>query len=350
MKYVLILITAVICLSCTSEKKETTPNSIIELNPQQNIAINEQLLSADHFTVIGSSLLIIEEKLEEGKFKFFSADEKLEPKHEFGKQGSGPNEFTNFIAQPIQNISSNSVSIYDWSAKKLRSFSINTNTADFTITNTKEFTLPPQFMIAQQATFLNDSTIITVSGSSDGFVSFFNTNTGLTSYFNDLNYNISAIEDNRSSRAHYDSFVSINHSEKLIAVAPRYLPTIYIIDFEGNVVHRHSLNPDFKVNPNFDEYNDKAYFRDVTSSKNYIYAMYYGKSHNEIEEIVDNENPENYNFTKVMVFDWTGNLVKTYQLNGGLYPYISVDKNDSKIYTTNPFSKDNSGIVIFDLK
>lgn len=350
MKYVLILLTPIVFLSCVGVEKENTPNSIIELNPQQNVAINEQLLSADHFSVIGSSLLIIEEKLEDGKFKFFSTDGKLELKYEFGKSGDGPNEFTNFISQPIQNISSNELSIYDWSSKKLRSYKIDATTSVFKTTLSKEFTLPPQFMIAQQAAFINDSTIITVSGSSDGLVTFLNTNSGVTSYFNEIEHNISAIENNRSRRAHFDSYVSINYSDKLIAVAPRYLPELYIIDFEGNIVHQYTLEPEFKVNPSFNQYNDKAYFRDVTSSENYIYAMFYGKSHTELEEIIENVDVKDMSFIKVMVFDWSGNLVKTSLLNGGLYPYISVDKNDSKIYTNNSLSADNSGIVIFDLE
>lgn len=350
MKFSIFTLLLFIFISCSNEKNENANNSIIVLTPTKNNSINEQLLSADHYVTTNSFLLIIEEDLEDGKFKFFDTDKNFELKHEFGKSGDGPNEFTNFISQPIQNISSNELSIYDWSSKKLRPYKIDATTSDFKTTLSKEFTLPPQFMIAQQAAFINDSTIITVSGSSDGLVTFLNTNSGVTSYFNEIEHNISAIENNRSRRAHFDSYVSINYSDKLIAVAPRYLPELYIIDFEGNIVHQYTLEPEFKVNPNFNQYNDKAYFRDVTSSENYIYAMFYGKSHTELEEIIENVDVKDISFTKVMVFDWSGNLVKTYQLNGGVYPYISVDKNDSKIYTNNSLSAENSGIVIFDLE
>lgn len=337
-------------ISCIDNTGINSDSSHIILHPEAESRIDKEVLDPSHFSIQDSILVVIEEDLENNKFKLFSINENHNLLTSFGNQGNGPNEFSGSITQPISDASNQSLTIFDWINKRLQLFELKKNKEIFIINKIEEYILPPSLLLAQKAGFINDSTVITVGGSSNGWVSFVNTKSDLINYFDYDKYEISKVDNPRKRSYFYDSNVSINSTKKLIAVAPRFVPELYIIDFEGNLLSENPLKLNFTLDTDADIEEVTSYFQGITSSEKYIFASYYGKSISEVDDIIENNQHQEIDITEIKVFDWNGDYIKTYRLVGGIYPQIAVDKLNTKLYSINPITSDTSGIVYFNLE
>ncbi len=347
LKTCLILIAVIIVgVACTDEKPKISYNYTKSLEPHEVIVKGAEVLQPTGFDVLNSGLLIIESRLDSNKFKIFDLDN-YQLMTSFGKGGNGPDEFSQIIQPFVSTTRKDRVQIFDWSNKRIDRYNIGYEMNQLTYSKSGEFTLPPQLMLSQKSLFINDTTIISSGGLTNGLISFTNTNNDSSEYFNPLNYDLDKLEV-REKGYLFESDIAVNFKKKLIAIAPRFIPVLYITNFEGEQITSHTLmdTEDFDLNKFDDIVNKKGVFYGVSVSDDYIYAAYVGKTLTEMDAIIDNNDYNDINFTKLYMFNWEGEFLKSYKLLGGSYRSFSIDETNNRIYSLDLLSLD---IVYFEM-
>lgn len=327
---------------------EATYEATKQLHPNSVDVQETELLVPSGLDVLESGLLVIESNLDSSKFKFFNSDE-YQLIGSFGVSGRGPEEYSEIIQQPVSTTIAEKTQLYDWVKKRLQVFTTSVSD-DGTIVYSKsdEYILPPELMLSQYSAFINDSTVVSSGGLSNGYISFTNVNTDKTTYFNPLEYDLSEYGYREKSYL-FESFFGVNNEKKLIAVASKFIPEFHIVNFEGEIVAKTDLPSDVELGKLQDIENMKANFYGVTASANYVYASYVGKSLNEMNEMIDNNEFQEVDLIKLYKFDWEGNLVDSFILTGGLYRYLSIDEDNNRLYSINSISS-NPEVVYFEVK
>lgn len=322
-------------------KKQLHPNII-------NVSGSE-LLVPSGLDVLESGLFIIESDLDSGKFKIFDFDQ-YQLKGAFGVSGRGPDEYSEIISQPVSNTITDKVQLYDWVKKRIQVIDISVNDLDGEVIETKinEYVLPPELMLSQYSSFINDTTVVSSGDLSNGYISFTNITTDQIKYFNPLNYDLS--EYGRREKGYlFESFFAVNNEKKRIAVASKYMPELHIVNFDGEILEKTKLPSDVDLSKLQDIGNMKTNFHGVTTSDQYVYASYVGKSMNEMDEILDSTEFQDVGLIQLYKFDWDGNFIDSIILKGGLYRYLSIDKNNKRLYSINIISP-NYEVVYFEME
>lgn len=338
-------------LSCykTDNSNQVNFEAEKQLHPNTINVSGSELLVPSGLDVLESGLLIIESDLDSSKFKFFDFDQ-YQLQEAFGISGRGPDEYSEIISQPVSNTITDKLQLYDWVKKRLQVFDIPVNDLDEEVFQTKinEYVLPPELMLSQYSSFINDTTVVSSGGLSNGYISFTNTITDQTEYFNPLDYDLSEYGQ-REKRYLFESFFAVNNEKQRIAVASKYMPELHIVNFDGEILEKTKLPSDVDFSKIQDIGNIKTNFHEVTTSDQYIYASYVGKSMNEMDEILDSTEFQDVDLIQLYKFDWDGNFIESFILKGGLYRNLSIDENNKRLYSINTISP-NYEVVYFEMQ
>ncbi|MCC5914578.1 MAG: hypothetical protein JJU46_09415 [Balneolaceae bacterium] len=347
--YSIFLLLLVLSCSKVDDTNQTNFEAVKQLHPTTINVSGTELLVPSGLDVLESGLLIIERGQYTNKFKFFDFDQ-YQLIGAFGTSGRGPDEYSESIPQPVSTTITDNVQLYDWVKKRIQVYDISVNDHDEEVIQTKinEYVLPPELMLSQYSAFINDSTVVSSGGLSGGYISFTNVTTDQTDYFNPLDYDLSDYGHREKSYL-FESLFAVNNEKKLIAVASKYMPELHIVTFEGDIVAKTNLPIDVDLTKLTDIENMTVNFYGVTSSSQYIYASYVGKSMNEMSVILDSTEFQDIDLIQLYKFDWDGNFIDSFILTGGLYRYLSIDEANRRLYSINTISP-NYEVVYFEME
>lgn len=332
-----------IFVSCSHEDKrpfDGLSEQIEYLKSEKIQNVNEVILNPIALAIIKESLLIYEDDIPIDIFKIFTSTD-YNMVRSFGERGGGPREYSNTIAFPISIADKSELSIYDWSKKKVHRF---IPSQDSIITKTNSYTLPPELMLTQKAAFLNDTTVLATGGINKGIMAFVATKSDSVIYFNPYEIDNKNLSDRQLAQIYRAEF-AINFENETIAVATKYIPEIFVIDFKGNILQRiKTSNYDISLLLNVEEIDIKLQYQDISASKNYIYAVHINHSTHELGELLDKNTMPNY-VTEVHVFNWQGEFIRKFILDNGYHPFITVDQTNHRMLSIDRFS--TNGILYF---
>lgn len=333
-----------ISLSCANEEPKISYDATKSLEPYEVNVQGAEIMNPTGFVVTDYVLMIEENKQDSNKFKFFDLDN-YRFVASFGKGGNGPDEFSRIIQPYVSTTCKDRIQIFDWSNKRLDIYDVNDSGHEMSYSKSIEYTLPPQLMLSQASAFINDSTIITSSGLVNGLLAFTNINNDESTYFNPFNYDLSNFNA-REKRYLFESDIAVNNEDKLIAIAPRFIPHLYIINFEGEQITKHVISEAFDLNNLKDIGNKKGIFYGVAATNEHVFAAYVGKSLNEMDVLIDSKDDADIKFTYLYKFNWEGEFLNSYQLLGGSCRSFSIDEANKKIYSQDLLT---SKIVYFEM-
>lgn len=346
---VLALIIMTSCSSRTTEIDIFSFEHEIALYPIKAEFHGKELIYPNSITIVDSTLILIERSVSSGIVNVYSLHD-FEIKNSFGVRGRGPDEFSDIIQHIISITGSETPSIHilDWINKRLSDISIDSSYTGQT-QYTRQFILPPELMLVQRAAFLNDTTVICMGGIYRGLMAFVDVNTDATKYIEVYPFKSNQISIRQMAEVYRGEF-AINHKNQSIAVASKWIPEILITDFSGKI----------RKNTSFMEYNidniallsedDRVlHYKDIKATENFIYAVYIGKSYNELLQVMDHsDNSSTPVISEIHVFDWEGFPVTRYILNDGFYQFIEIDKLNNRFFAIDVSSPDRS-IVYFNV-
>src|SRR5690606_18413904 len=109
---------------------------------------------------------------------------------------------------------------------------------------------------------------------------------------------------------------TINESTRLIISGMRYFNNVFVFDMDGNIAKSYEIdfpNQDVQlINPATDYISEDApiFFNAIFSTDRYVYLLWHGLTFDELDRM-DGELS-----SQILVFDWSGNFVKSYTLDG----------------------------------
>lgn len=315
------------------------PDSIL-LKPVEADDINEHLLYPNVIHIFDSTLVVIEKNIDDEFIKFFSTSD-FSPVGNFGSRGEGPNEYSNILHHVVQirDIPGVATSnIFDWQNKRITS--LKNVISNQTITaNYPEYILPPELMLAQRATFLNDSTVIGMGGLSEGILFWADIKTDSVSYlpfFFKKNENLSYHEIADLYRGEF----AVDKEKKRIVLTTKRFPQFFLLDLNGNLekVIQYDVDDDPIIKS---EYDRKLYFKDIKISDKYIYLTYLNLSSEEMEYIYKNykEVKGEKIYTEIHVFNWDGEPIRKLLLEDVFVQFIEIDEKHNRIFAIDTFSE-----------
>ena len=264
---------------------------------------------------------------------------------EYGKEGRGPREFLSVtpLHQTGYDTENDSpiLHVHDFKRNKIASINLKK-----LIEGEENFSLetPPQS--SNYLTFVHywdeDYLIATPSAGGNLFIKDFETSQSvLIPYLPKVEF---AIPDNSLSTV-YRPAVAVNKAKEIIAATPLYLGEINFFDFEGNLIttsifeSREAHKEELEIG--ISHFNDiKQQIVELDTNGDYIYGLNYNTS-------VKDNNADTWN-AKVQVFDWEGNPVIEYPLDGRPILSFAVDKIHNRIYAYDPTEEEHN-IVAFEL-
>ena len=338
---VLVLLVMGMCLGSCDRSEPKQNHELIEYKVEGEIIPFKgmEVLAPNSLNIIDNQVVVIESDLEEDFVKVFEAEE-LSFSHAFGKRGKGPGEFSSIISMPIPSVGNSSISIYDFVSKKVRQFNIQTT--DASIASELEYVLPPSFMVAQGAIFLNDSTVLVKGGRSDGLFSIVDAHSDSSFSVNPFSTN-NGYYTSRALRNFFNTQLAIDFKRERIVACTIYIPELFVFNFDGELIQSFKTAP-YDVEQIIEQSDEEktVYFHDVHLTEEFIYATYFGNQMSRIGEILDDENSDYSNLTQIFVFDWEGEHKETLQLAHGFYPFIEVTSDNKYIYALDFITGDNS--------
>lgn len=337
-------------ISCAEESSEVRSNKVdLSKKADQIMAIENmdidttKIYNPFALSTLDNYFIVFEEYLENGIFKIFDINN-YDLVESFGEVGIGPNQFSKTIAFPVSISNTEKFSIYDWSKKKVHRFNFENKDKFY-----KEFsyTLPPELLLAQRVAFLDTNIVVSTGGIYDGLIAFTDTKKDSVTYI-DLDLLPKKEIDKRKVAEILKSELVIDFKRKKIALASNYIPSIFILDFEGNLLDEINLF-EYDLNSLYSAEADEIniYYQSLVVSNDYIYAVFIDKSAKELGKLIDKKMVP-MDLTEVHMFDWSGKLIKKFILDTGYTPFISVSKDNSRIHSINRFT--NNKINYFEIK
>lgn len=147
-----------------------------------------------------------------------------------------------------------------------------------------------------------------------------------------------------------ESFFAVNERQNTIVAGMRFYNQILFLDLDGNLNKAYEVigSPRGKKSQRIDPVTDfpvediPVYVAGVTQSANLIYLAWYDLENDLIEEVGDDFQ------TKLFVFDWSGELVKTYATSG-IIGTMAVTDDDRNLYATKLNPDGTTSIIKLDL-
>jgi hypothetical protein len=347
-KYTCIFVLIFLASCANNESIDKKATNEKNLQSDSLVLKGHKILSPSSMSIVDSTLFFVERGVSTDIISYFSLED-FTSLGSFGKRGRGPNEFSQIIQHSVSvyNSKNNSIQLFDWVNKRISFFDIST-LINAKPTPDREYTLPPELMLAQRAAFLDDTTVVASGGIFEGVLAFADVRSDEVTYIDP--YNIDSEEHNqRVISSIYKGEFSINYDRGLIAFASNVIPEILLFDFSGKLVHRIAYN-DYDLQEIITSDGDKRdiYFQDINATSSNIYATYIGKNFAQLEKSMNSEDTGNTISTRVIAFNWDGNISKKYNLEDGYFPFIEVDENHDRLFSINRFSP-SLDIVYFEM-
>ncbi|MTI89483.1 MAG: hypothetical protein FH748_16130 [Balneolaceae bacterium] len=261
---------------------------------------------------------------------------------EYGKEGRGPRDFLSVtpLRKSGYDAANDSPVLYVHDFKRNKIAGINLKRL---INGNETFSLETPLNDQKYLTFVHywDEDLLVGSPGGGGNILIHNLTTDNfynVSYLPKLDF---TIPDNILSLV-YRSAVVVNKKRGLIASAPQYLGELDFFDFQGNLIrssifesrdaYRHELTSGLTI------MNDiKKQIIDLDAKKDLIYGLNYNVHAKDYRSGKWN--------SKVQVFDWNGNAIIEYPLDGRPVRYFAVDEIHSRIYAYDPTEEEHNVVV-----
>ncbi|MCC5906901.1 MAG: hypothetical protein JJU13_11875 [Balneolaceae bacterium] len=321
---------------------------IVTLEANEIDQINTHLIHPRSIHLSDSMLVVVERDVSDGIFKIFSLTD-FSFLGSYGSRGEGPGEYSQIISNIVQTRDSFGKSpfvVLDWVHKRLTNISLEDILSGNIQGFEDSYILPPELMLSQRATFLNDTTVISMGGSDKGILAYVNTKTDSVSYIPF----IPKIDENLSSRdateLYRGEFV-IDKQRGRIVAATKWFPEMIIFDVEGEV--QNVIRIPVQDHPaNKLENQRTLFYKDLKITDKYIYGVYLKASQEEMGEIYNNYHSKDFSYsTEIHVFDWSGEPVRKIILEDKFLPFIEIDSINHQLFAIDVFSEDMS-LLLFE--
>lgn len=278
--------------------------------------VSEALLDPIFLSVNGKYLTFIEET-KDSVLKFFSL-ENDSLVGSYGIRGEGPAEFSGppFILNELPNTKP-TLSLLDWGRKMF----YRINITDLITTNTWspkfKFMLPPELILAQRLTYFpKESSMIGFGGVRRGKLFKYSINQDSVLKFTPFIPKLKEM-DFRNPGYLYAGSMSINRKEKKIAVVSGYFEQLELYDYDLNLLSTTRLSKDINFIGDFKGDNlpftpqTKIYYYSMDSGEDKIFVYYQNRTMEEKGKDICTENA-----AELHIFNWDGEPLKRYQLEG----------------------------------
>jgi hypothetical protein len=264
-----------------------------------------------------------------------------------GKDGMGPGEIV--AAYQLQKGKSvDECWVYDHTQKLMALFDLESSDALYQ----KAFRQPQNMFLAVDMLWKSDSTLMCqLADGDEKFVLYDTLGNRLSTYgtwsqmLEDRSLPPNVIKSVHQGKS------SISPDHKKYVQAGLLRDYIEILDLHSGKISSvsgpvHTI-PEFEVDysagypmAQFTDMSRSHYYMDVVAGEEYIYALYFGKS-------MDVYFQEGEMAREIYVFDYTGDLVKTYTLDHSLVS-LAVDEENQRFFGIS--SDEDPNVVIFDYK
>ena len=310
--------------------------------------LNKRLIEPYFCDVSDTILVVTENKLENTQFKFFST---VSGKFlgSYGKKGEGPGEISYLPTMIHQDFIKNEGLIFlDWGKKRISKIRVESMLERVDFIPQQYYVLHSDLIFAQRVMYLNASTVVGFGGVRQGrlYVSNIRTDeTTFTEFIPDPGFTVSE----RNIGYAYFGYFSISSANKRIVTTSRYFNQLEIYDYNLNLLSVIRNENEFEIQidtKGLVNENSRVYYNDIDVSDNYIYALYVNVNVNEtLNEMLNDDEVEE---SEIHVFDWDGNFLMRYILEG-YYESFTIDERNNRFYAVNPYDI-SKNIYSFDIK
>jgi hypothetical protein len=329
--------------SCTNNRKETPK----EISIQGEQIFNDIIGISSVHSLDDYILLKMTKGLGYGLSLYHKSNLKTSIAN-FAKLGDGPDEWgaIRVNGQKIKKNGTDYLVVNDGFKNRIKLLNLNKLINDSIENYDYTFQIESRHGLSQSVFFINDSTVISTSGVDSwehGRLKFYNLKQNLswvTTLFPILeDANLSPYEQYML----YFSYIHFNPQLGLIASSMDAFDRIDIFNLEGELVNSFKGEPDTHLTKNKNLTSNggippyPVYYKYSTASDRFIYGLYYNQLNTEIEKVEVK--------TKIRVFDWEGNWIKTFTVDEYL-SNIEVYEDDSYIIG---IDKVNEKIIKYDI-
>jgi hypothetical protein len=240
--------------------------------------------------------------------------------HSLGKLGEGPEEFSTYPSLSIGDDGKP----YVFDGLKNRLYSLDINSGDLI---QESFLVPEKDIVEEIISISKTDYVFQPGGHNNLFTKISREVRGPKKSFplSILNQHFQN-KDNTKKLTLSSNYLTKKPDEEIYAAVFNYYDELLITDGSKSLYHE-TIFGDLL----YDSDQTNIAFTAIATTEDYIYAIYYGKNVNDLE------NPTECN---LLIFDWKGTLKKNIVLDHPLN-FITVDQKNKVLYGLNPMNEDN---------
>lgn len=321
-RYLYCFLFLVSCVDAVQVKQEFE-----EIRFSQEIRLSEDLLRPDMFCVIDSVMVIYDNNKGTSNLFYAFNINTGELYSKFGSIGSGPEDY-NFPVQMMFEESTNEIRIIDRNHSKVYCYQLYNIVKGEDITTSSIIKIPVE---ASRIVFQNDSVGFCLGSFSMGMIGRFKADT-ITDYYLDFPDVKNQTLNSNQKFSLFQGDITMNRDKTKLVYSSARCDLIKIISVEKSelkeIITDNTYVPKYRKMEG-DYYsilpeNPNGYIS-VTESKDYIFALFSGRSEMEYSD-------RHYFGNIIHVFDWNGKIVKKIKLNKDAWQ-IHIDRKSNKLYT-----------------
>lgn len=263
---------------------------------------------------------------------------------DFGNRGQGPEEFNEPLL--LRSTNDSVFMTFDVNTCEIKSFKIDTESVDTlqllnitsidkSLRGSSEMFLLQNKDLVGIKTYMGEGLFFKYNSSSDEDL-VWAINKRYKQLFNDVTMNQAAFSD----------AIWVHELKQKVAVAMKYYNHLHFYTIDGVLIKTLSIGK--KITPILDRKtqtvkDESRYcFIDIYGTKDYVYALWLGKSFQQLEQ-----NAEKIQ-SGLFVFNWDGDLIKTFELDKNINR-IAVDEQKQELYGSESGGEGMGGIWVYDL-
>jgi len=263
---------------------------------------------------------------------------------DFGNRGQGPEEFNEPLL--LRSTNDSVFMTFDINTCEIKSFKTNIKDCTLQLLNIKNidkslrgsyemFLLQNKDLIGIK-TDMGKGLFFKYNSSSDEDL-VWAINKRYKKLFNNLTMN----------QAVFSDAIWVHELKQKVAVAMKYYNHLHFYTMDGALIKTLSIGK--KITPVIDKKHQivkdesKYCFIDIYGTKDYIYALWLGKSFQQLEQHAEKIQ------SGLFVFNWDGDLIKTFELDRTINR-LAIDEQEQKLYGSERGEEGMGGIWVYDLK
>lgn len=327
----LFLISIVSCQNLKNENLIYHGKDISELETSI-VAKNTNFLIPTQLIFSQNHLYLVDEGKEQYIHRFNPAFSKFE-KSTLTK-GEGPNQFKNppLVFNDYQSQFLNTIELSTTEVYRIKE---EQNENEYL------FSLPESLGLINQVEFVNQNRLVGKAGLSNGNLFYYdlaNKSLQSTGFTPSLTQTI----EKADKKFVFNSFIETNPQEEIVIEVMQYFDLVNFYDASGEIIKSIGEKEHQKFYMNnvgsFSGPETFLHYVDVTSDKDYCYALYLGKTAKKA-----NSRSEKVEMT-VRIFSWNGEYIKSFKLKKLC---TSIEAFDGKLFGIDPSNQENP---IFEMK